>query len=126
MEKINKLKSIFLKEKIDGYLIPKNDEYFGEYIPYFKDRLKYISNFSGSFGFCLILKKKNYLFVDGRYTLQAQNQCGKFFKIFTIPREMPNKILKNKKFKIGYDPKLFTKKTLSIFFKDNNFEFKSI
>ena len=46
MEKINKLKSIFLKEKIDGYLIPKNDEYFGEYIPYFKDRLKYISNFS--------------------------------------------------------------------------------
>ena len=64
MEKINKLKSIFLKEKIDGYLIPKNDEYFGEYIPYFKDRLKYISNFSGSFGFCLILKKKNYLFVD--------------------------------------------------------------
>ncbi len=126
MEKVNKLKSIFKKVKIDGYLIPKNDEYFGEYIPYFKDRLKYISNFSGSFGFCLILKKKNYLFVDGRYTLQAQNQCGKFFKIFTIPREMPNKVLKNKKLKIGYDPKLFTKKTLSIFFKNNNCEFKAI
>ena len=58
--------------------------------------------------------------------MQAQNQCGKFFKIFTIPREMPNKILKNKKFKIGYDPKLFTKKTLSTFFKDNNCEFKAI
>ena len=33
----------------------------------------------------IILKKKNYLFVDGRYTLQANNQSGKSFKIITIP-----------------------------------------
>ena len=48
------------------------------------DRLKYISNFSGSFGFALILKTKNYLFVDGRYTLQAKNQCGKSFIVLTF------------------------------------------
>ena len=47
----------------------------------YNDRLNYISNFSGSYGFALILKNKNYLFVDGRYTLQANNQSGKFFKI---------------------------------------------
>ena len=29
MEKINKLKKF--KKKIDGYIIPKNDEFFGEY-----------------------------------------------------------------------------------------------
>ena len=40
--------------------------------------LKLVSNFSGSAGFALIMKKnKNYLFVDGRYTLQAKKQSGK-------------------------------------------------
>ena len=56
MEKIRKLKKTFGEEKIDGYLIPKNDEFFDEYLPLYKDRLNYISNFSGSFGFSLILK----------------------------------------------------------------------
>ena len=110
MEKIKKLKQIFVKEKIDGYLIPKNDQFFGEYIPEFNDRLKYISNFSGSYGFSLILKNKNYLFVDGRYTLQASKQSGKKFKIITFPNKMPKDILKNRKLSIGFDPKLFTKK----------------
>ena len=31
MEKIKNLKKILKKENIDGYLIPKNDEFFGEY-----------------------------------------------------------------------------------------------
>ena len=120
MEKINKLRKIFKREKIDGYIVPKNDEFFGEYIPDHKDRLKYISGFSGSYGFALILNNQNYLFVDGRYTLQADNQSGRFFKIKTIPHELPRKILNNKKLKIGFDPKLFTKKTLDIFFGKTN------
>ena len=56
MEKIEKLKK-FLKEKIDGYIIPKNDEFFGEYIPEYNDRLNFISNFTGSYGIALILKR---------------------------------------------------------------------
>ena len=82
MEKVKLLKQLIKKEKIDGYIVPKNDEFFAEYLPPHNDRLNYISNFSGSYGFSLILKNKNYLFVDGRYTLQANNQSGKFFKIF--------------------------------------------
>ena len=58
MEKIKKLRKLFKKEKIDGYIVPKNDEFFGEYIPDHNDRLKYISNFSGSYGFALILREK--------------------------------------------------------------------
>ena len=38
-----------------------------------------LQTFSGSSGFAVILKTKIYLFVDGRYTLQAENQSGKFF-----------------------------------------------
>ena len=120
MEKIKELKKILIREKIDGYLIPKNDEFFGEYVPYDKDRLNFISNFTGSYGFALILKSKNYLFVDGRYTLQASKQCGKFFKIITIPNKMPHNILKGKKLTIGFDPNLFTNKSLSNFFGRSN------
>ena len=120
MEKINKLKKIFKREKIDGYIIPKNDEFFGEYIPEYKDRLKFISDFSGSYGFALILNSKNYLFVDGRYTLQAEKQSGKLFKIKTIPQQLPREFLKTKKLKIGFDAKLFTKKSLNFFFRKTN------
>ena len=126
MEKIIKLRNLFKDLNIDGYIVPKNDEFFGEYIPDDKDNLKFISNFSGSFGFALILRKKNYLFVDGRYTLQAKIQSGKFFNIKTIPKCLPCNILKNKKLKIGFDPKLHTEKSLSYFFQKTNCKFVSI
>jgi len=119
MEKIKKLRKLFIREKVDGYIIPKNDEFFGEYTPGHNDRLNYISKFSGSYGFALILKNKNYLFVDGRYTLQAYNQSRKFFSIITFPKKMPCDVLRNKKLSIGFDPKLFTKTTLSTFFGKN-------
>ncbi len=117
MEKIKQLKRLFTHYNLDGYLVPKNDEFFSEYIPENKDRLKLISNFTGSYGFALILKKKNYLFIDGRYTEQARIQSGKLFNILTLPEQLPSYILKNKRLKIGFDPNLFTQKTLEFFFK---------
>ena len=126
MEKIDKLKKIFEREKIDGYIIPKNDEFFDEYTPEYNDRLNFISGFTGSYGFALVLKDKNYLFVDGRYTLQANNQSGKLFKIITIPNKMPSDVLKGKKLSIGFDPNLFTDKSLFIFFRKNKFKFQPI
>ena len=79
-------------------------------MPAYSDRLNFISEFTGSYGFALILEEKNYLFVDGRYTLQASNQSGRSFKIITIPDKMPGDILKGKKLSIGFDPNLFTQK----------------
>ena len=126
MEKIKKLRQVFKKEKIDGYLISKNDQFFGEYIPDHNDRLKYISNFSGSYGYSIILKNKNYLFVDGRYTLQANKQSGEYYKVITFPNKMPKDILKNKKLVIGFDPRLFTRKIIDIFFKNKDLKFVPI
>ncbi len=126
MEKIKKLRKIFTREKIDGYVIPKNDKFFDEYTSDYNDRLKFISGFSGSYGFALILKNRNYLFVDGRYTLQANSQSGKYFKIITIPNQMPGDILNGKKLSIGFDPSLFTKKTLSVLFEKGKCEFRPI
>ena len=56
-KRILELRKLLIKNNIDGYIVPKNDEYFCEFsLP---DRLKSISNFSGSAGFAIILKKKN-------------------------------------------------------------------
>ena len=59
-KKIEILRNKFKKYRIDGYVIPKNDEYFTEYSKI--NLLKDISNFSGSAGVVIILKKKK-LFV---------------------------------------------------------------
>ena len=116
MEKIKKLKKYFKTYKIDGYIVPKNDEFFSEYVPNNNDRLKFISSFSGSYGFALILKKKNYLFVDGRYSIQARNQSSDQYDIITMPKTLIKNIVKNKELKIGFDPKLHTSKSLSFMF----------
>ena len=58
MNKIKKLRKLFKIYNIDGYIVTKNDEFFGEYINKREDRLNYISLFSGSAGLGLILKKK--------------------------------------------------------------------
>ena len=120
MNKITKLRKLFNNYKIDGYIVPKNDEFFGEYVKESKDNLKFISNFSGSYGFALILKKDNYLFVDGRYTLQAKIQSGKEFKIITIPKKTPSNIIRGKKLSIGFDPKLYTELTINNLFKKSD------
>ena len=105
---ILKLKKLFKKYNIDGYIVPKNDAYFSEFSS--PDRLRNISSFSGSAGYAVILKKKNFLFVDGRYTIQAKIESGKQFKIIEVPTYSPKNIIKNfkKKLNLGFDPHLFT------------------
>ena len=77
--RIKKLREKFNKHNIDGYIVPKNGEFFSEYTK--NDRLKFISNFTGSAGYGVILKNRNYLFVDGRYTIQAQVESANNFNI---------------------------------------------
>ncbi len=120
MEKINKLKLLIKSLNLNGYLIPKNDEFFNEYVSEENDNLKYITNFSGSYGFAIISKRKNYLFVDGRYSLQAEKQSGKKFKIYTLPKITPRKVFKNENLKIGFDPKLHTSQSLKKIFEKTN------
>lgn len=115
MEKIKKIRKKFKEYNLDGYLIPKNDEFFSEYVPPHKNDLQYISSFTGSYGFALILKKRNFLFVDGRYTVQAKIESGKYFKILKLPLLENNKSLQIKNKIIGFDPKLFNESFIKKF-----------
>ena len=109
---IKLLRTKFKKNGIDGYVVPKNDDYFTEYSKI--NRLKIISNFSGSAGLAIILKNKNYLFTDGRYTIQSQIESGKNFKILGFEKLKNFNLFKN--LTLGIDPKLFTNTQIRNFF----------
>ena len=113
---IKKLRNKFKKHNIDGYVVPKNDDYFTEYSKI--NRLKIISNFSGSAGIAVILKNKSYLFTDGRYTIQSQLESGKNFKIYGFKKLLNCNLFKN--LTLGIDPKLFTNTQIKNFFLKNN------
>jgi len=115
INRIKVLRQKFKDFQIDGYIIPKNDEFFSEYAE--NDRLKNISNFTGSAGLAIILKKNNYLFVDGRYVIQADKESGKNFKVIEIHKNLPSSVLKS--CKLGFDPHLFTSKKLKNYFSNN-------
>ena len=114
--KIKILRNKFKKYNIDGYIIPRNDEYFTEYSKV--NRLKIISNFSGSAGLAIILKNKNYLFTDGRYTIQSKIESGNDFKIIDYNRIINCNLFKN--LTLGVDPKLFTYVQINSFFSKKN------
>ena len=119
--RIKKLRNCFKNFGIDGYVVPKNDEFFSEYSKI--DRLKLISNFSGSAGFAIILKKRNYLFVDGRYTIQAHLESGKNFQVIDYSKIFDCSLFKD--LTLGIDPKLFTSDQLKKKFSKYN-HFKKI
>ena len=115
-KEVIELRKKFKKYNIDGYVIPKNDDYFTEYSKI--NRLKIISNFSGSAGLAIILRNKNYLFTDGRYTIQSEMESGKYFKIVNYEKLINCNLFKN--LKLGLDPKLFTHQQIKNYFLKNN------
>ncbi|MDB3943235.1 aminopeptidase P family protein [Candidatus Pelagibacter sp.] len=115
-KEVIELRKKFKKYNIDGYVIPKNDDYFTEYSKI--NRLKIISNFSGSAGLAVVLKDKNYLFTDGRYTIQSEIESGKYFKIISYEKIINCNLFKN--LKLGLDPKLFTQEQIKKYFLKHN------
>ena len=62
------------RSRLDGFVVPQADEHQGEFTPRRARRLQWLTGFSGSAGVAVILAHKAAIFVDGRYTLQVENQ----------------------------------------------------
>lgn len=117
---LNKIKSL----NLDAFFVPKADMFSGEEVPPEEERLKFISNFTGSAGCALISSKSNLksaVFSDGRYQLQMKNEVDpKYFDLFNGGFiEASNFLTKNSHIlkKIGIDPWLITVDQHS-YFKD--------
>lgn len=83
------------KRGIDGFFIPRADEFQGEYVPKSNERLAWISGFTGSSGYAVVMKEKTAFFTDGRYTLQARDEVddGDFSIFSTAADQSPTPTL---------------------------------
>lgn len=111
-EKISALRAQLAKQKIHGFLVPKADEFQGEYIPARAERLLWLTGFTGSAGAAIILHDRAMALSDSRYSLQIRAQVDQhhFDIIDGGTKEMGDWLKQNagEKTVIGYDPKLHT------------------
>lgn len=112
-EKLQALRAAMLTAGVDGYLVPRGDEWQGEYVPAAAERLKWLTGFTGSAGFAAVLTDKAAVFSDSRYTLQMDQEVdGSDFETHTAGADFsPNEWLATQMpsgSKIGYDPRLYT------------------
>lgn len=73
-ERIQKLRELMKKEKIDYYIVPSEDFHQSEYVAECFKARAYITGFTGSAGTALIGLEKAILWTDGRYFIQANQQ----------------------------------------------------
>jgi Xaa-Pro aminopeptidase len=118
MDKIRLLRDFMEKEGLSALLIPRTDEFQGEYVAPYSERLAWLTGFTGSAGFVIITLKKAAFFTDGRYTLQAKNEIPDIYKIYNTAQKTPVQWASeniSSDDSIGYDPWLFTEKQLELY-----------
>ena len=112
LAKLNALRTLLIREKLAGFVVPRQDEFQGEYVAAYAERLKWLTGFSGSWGVAIILLKKAALFVDGRYTTQARDEVSsKLYSYHHLIDASPQLWLQDqlkKGERLGYDPALLT------------------
>jgi len=116
--KLQQLRIQMQDQNIDVCLINQTDEFQNEFLPQYSKRLQWLTNFSGSAGEALITKNKAYLFVDGRYTLQAKLEVNQnVYKVYNYSKKTPTEILKSLKLNkpnFGIDGNIITVKKLNL------------
>ena len=75
-QRLESLRELMAQAGYDALVIPRADEYLGEYIPAHNERLLWISGFTGSAGMVVVLPHKAAIFVDGRYTVQVRSEVS--------------------------------------------------
>ena len=68
------LREQLAKSGLQGYLIPRSDAHQGEYVASRDERLQWVTGFTGSAGFCIVLPQVAGVFIDGRYRTQVKLQ----------------------------------------------------
>lgn len=111
-EKLALIRSEMAARSLAAYIIPRADEYLGEYVPPQNERLEWISGFTGSAGSVIVLKDRAAIFVDGRYTIQVRQQVsGSEFEYHHLVEEPPIEWLKEQLSqgeKVGIDSRTVT------------------
>jgi len=95
---------------LDALVVPRADEYLGEYIPERNERMRWISGFTGSAGVVIVLADRAAIFVDGRYTVQVRKQVpDELFEILHLLENphipwLADQLTRGSR--VGFDPRM--------------------
>jgi len=101
---------------VDGFLVPRSDEYLGEYVPASGDRLAWLTGFTGSAGLAIVLADAAAIFTDGRYTTQVVAETDPvLWERHHLTEAPPLEWLRShaRQLRIGYDPWLHPEAALA-------------
>jgi Xaa-Pro aminopeptidase len=97
---------------LDGLIVPRQDEFQGESVAPYAERLRWLTGFAGSWGLAILMQDRGAIFVDGRYTIQVREQVDEqIFAPRHLVEQPPVKWLETelkKGERLGYDPWLLT------------------
>ncbi|TCL09960.1 Xaa-Pro aminopeptidase [Shimia isoporae] len=104
------LREVMSARGLDGFLVPRADAHQGEYVAPCDERLSWLTGFTGSAGFCVVLADVAGVFVDGRYRTQVREQVADCFTPVNWPEVLPGPWIRAalKAGRVGFDPKLYT------------------
>src|ERR1700730_2723532 len=86
LARLRQLRAAMAAAGVDALLVPRADEYQGEYVPPAAERLAWLTGFTGSAGLAAVTPERAALFVDGRYRVQARQQVdSRAFEILELP-----------------------------------------
>jgi Xaa-Pro aminopeptidase len=121
MPRIAALRAVLKKRGLDGFIVPRADRHQNEYLPDSEERLAWLTGFTGSAGFLIVLPDQAILFTDGRYTLQAREQTDPaIFTPVNIVDTPPAAWIEQNLTagtRLGYDPWLHTAEGAERLFK---------
>ena len=84
------LRARLAAEGLAGFLVPRADVHQGEYVAARDERLQWLTGFTGSAGFCIVLPGVAGVFIDGRYRTQVKGQVDlAHFTPVPWPEEQP-------------------------------------
>jgi Xaa-Pro aminopeptidase len=114
--RLNALRARLVAEGLAGFIIPRADMHQGEYVAAHDERLQWLTGFTGSAGFCIVLPHIAGVFIDGRYRTQVKAQVDlAHFTPVPWPETKPGPWLADQLPNgglVGFDPWLHTRKEI--------------
>ena len=102
------LRRAMVDDELDGFIIPRSDAHRGEYVAPCDERLAWLTGFTGSAGFAVVLKDQAGVFIDGRYRTQvkAQVDLAHFTPVDWPKTKLTDWVIERaeKEAMIGFDP----------------------
>lgn len=75
-ERIEALRELMRREKLDAFIFPSTDPHNGEYVPSHWEGRKWITGFDGSAGTAVVTMHEAALWTDSRYFIAAEEQLA--------------------------------------------------